>query len=66
MAGGYDEWRNKFCGVGDCIETTFSDGRIVRLRLDTPEAAATANEFLMRNDGMWRKVILDNNQPKGN
>ncbi len=42
------------CGVGDSIETTFSDGRKVVMSLPTPESAAYANELILQ--GRWKKV----------
>lgn len=56
MPSSIEEWQRTYCGVGDCIEAAISDGRRIVVQLDTPEAVACANEFIMRGDGIWRKV----------
>ena len=42
------------CGVGDVIETKFSDGKTLRATLDTREAAAFGSELVL--SGRWAKV----------
>ena len=43
----------KFAAIGDTIQTTFSDGRIVSFLVKTPEQSAEANELIM--SGRWKR-----------
>lgn len=42
------------CGVGDVIESTLSDGKVLRCELSTHEAAAFGSELVL--SGRWKKA----------
>lgn len=42
------------CGVGDVIESTLSDGKMLRCELSTHEAAAFGSELVL--SGRWKKA----------
>jgi hypothetical protein len=44
----------EFVGIGGVIETVFSDGRVVRFQVNTPEQCAVANDLIMT--GRWKVV----------
>jgi len=55
--------QHKFAGIGDRIETTFSDGRTVSLLVTNPRQSAEANALIMT--GRWKRskqTKEDNNE----